>query len=95
MRHLHLGCWGFTGLAKGEETLDVKIKWEAGGLDRALTQAVRNTKNDVLRKARSVRCPEHGKTASVRAVDTREGDRLEIDGCCDALVKSVQRVIAA
>ena len=51
----------------------------------------RLVREDMESKIKSVRCPTHGTTATVRTRETSSGFEFDIEGCCDELVEAAQR----
>jgi hypothetical protein len=61
------------------------------------TKAVEKAATDAaVETAKSVRCPKHGKTATVKNVrKTPQGFSFEVDGCCDEVVARAQKALGA
>lgn len=68
-----------------------KREWEKHVFHQEPRRMVRE---NVESKIRSVRCPTHGRTPTVRTRETSRGFEFDIEGCCDELVGAARRRLA-
>ena len=69
--------------------LMASIRFEKGAVEKVALEGA-------VKTAKSVRCPKHGKTATVSKVrKTPKGFSFELSGCCDDLVSRAQAALGS
>lgn len=74
----------------------MSIKWNGRNFEDALNKAAfAETRDNVAKRLRAIRCPEHGRPpASVRVTGHNlKTLKWEVHGCCDRLVDAATRAL--
>ena len=67
----------------------VDFKFNADDLEKAVMQAAAE---EITKRVRNVRCPEHGEYARIVARGRSTKDiKFDVSGCCEKLIEEVQR----
>ncbi len=67
----------------------VDFKFNAKDLEKAIMQAAAE---EITKRVRNVRCPEHGEYARIVASGRSSKDmKFDVSGCCESLIKEVER----
>lgn len=63
--------------------------------DKLKKDAVKAMAEEMVKKGRTARCPEHGRTARITATVTGGKIRFDVQGCCcDKLKEAVNKKLA-
>jgi hypothetical protein len=74
----------------------VTIRWNGGDFEDALNKAAfTQVRDNVTKRLRAARCPEHGTNPTSVTVSGRDLKTLkwEVKGCCDKLTEAAARAL--
>ena len=67
-------------------------QWIEGIKDQAIHNALLGVEQDVHREVAALRCPEHGRTPTIRTKIVGNRLQSEITGCCETIRTRAQQI---